>query len=68
MKTVFWIKKIIKLICIPSGIILNAISKRNKGIKILMYHRVKDDVQMELAVNTKDFQWQMEYLKERVIK
>ncbi|NLM36127.1 MAG: polysaccharide deacetylase family protein [Clostridiales bacterium] len=68
MKAIFWIKKLIKLICVPSGIIYNIISKRNKGIKILMYHRVKDDVQMELSVNTKDFQWQMEYLKRKGYK
>lgn len=68
MKAIFWIKKLIKFICVPSGIIYNAISKRYKGIKILMYHRVRDDVQMELSVNTKDFQWQMEYLKRKGYK
>lgn len=68
MKAIFWIKKIIKFIGIPSGIIHSVISKKNKGIKILMYHRVKDDVQMELSVNSKDFQWQMEYLKRKGYK
>ena len=37
-------------------------------ILILMYHRVNDDITMELSVKVNKFKWQMEYLMKKIIR
>lgn len=62
------IKKIIKYFMIPCGIIWSLFTDENNVILILMYHRINDNIEKELAVKIKSFSWQMEYLYKKNYK
>ena len=51
---------------IPLGMLHSSLHWRKAGsrpvIQILLYHRVQDQVQKEIAVTRRNFLWQMEYL------
>lgn len=61
----FVIRKIIKYLILPFGILYNIFHSNNNEIIILMYHRVNDEVKKELSVREKNFRWQMDYLKRK---
>ena len=52
---------------IPLGLIYSLI-RPNRFIKILMYHRVNDEIKKEISVTNSNFRWQMEYLKRKGYK
>lgn len=64
----FYIKRFIKYLLIPFGIIYSLFCRKRPRITILMYHRVNDKVSKELAVKVRDFIWHMEYLDRRGYK
>lgn len=55
-----------KYTMIPVGMLHSRLHRRKAGsrpmIKVLLYHRVQDQVQKEIAVTHRNFRWQMEYL------
>ncbi len=54
---------LIKLILLPFGMLASIFTGSRPGIRILMYHRVNDQVEKELSLRLDSFAWQMEYLK-----
>lgn len=58
----FFIRKLIKYLLLPFGILYSLLTNEKDQIIILLYHRINDDVDKELSVNSKNFRWQMEYL------
>jgi peptidoglycan/xylan/chitin deacetylase (PgdA/CDA1 family) len=62
----FLLRKVIKLyLLLPIGFFINIFKKDKKNATILMYHRVNDNIKKELAVTTRNFEWQMNYLKRK---
>jgi Predicted xylanase/chitin deacetylase len=63
-----FLRKLIKYLLIPFGIIYNCFAGKEFEILILMYHRVNDGVHKEMAVKSGDFAWQMDYLHRKDYK
>ncbi|OZM56639.1 hypothetical protein CIB95_10465 [Lottiidibacillus patelloidae] len=62
----YLLRKAIKLyVLLPIGIIVSFFKRDRRYASILMYHRVNDNIKKELAVTTKNFEWQMDYLKKK---
>lgn len=64
----FFIRKFIKYIFIPFGIIYKLFSTKQKEVIIIMYHRVNDEINKELSVKERNFKWHMNYLKRKKYK
>jgi peptidoglycan/xylan/chitin deacetylase (PgdA/CDA1 family) len=62
VKIKIFVVKIIRYIIAYFGMIIAAVRKYDNEIIILMYHRVNDDIDKELAVKENNFKWQMDYL------
>ncbi len=60
---IFYVKRLIKYLLLPFGIVHSLFFREDFSITILMYHRVGEGIPMELAVRPKDFLWHMDYLK-----
>lgn len=58
----FHLMKMIKYMFIPFGILYRFVYKSKNEILILMYHRVNDEINKELAVTKRSFNWHMNYL------
>ncbi len=56
--------KLIKILLLPPGLFFSCFRKRDPFV-ILMYHRVQNNVEKELAVREEDFRWQMRYLQKK---
>jgi peptidoglycan/xylan/chitin deacetylase (PgdA/CDA1 family) len=62
----FYLRMIIRLVIfLPFGMLYSLIKRDPSRATILMYHRVDDHLNKELAVRRGDFQWQMNYLKRK---
>lgn len=53
-----------KYLMLPLGSLLSRFREGDQ-ITILMYHRVNDFVEKEIAVTKRNFRWQMEYLRKK---
>lgn len=56
--------KLVKYLMVPIGMV-RSLFKPSGDIRILMYHRVNDDVNKEICVTNANFRWQMQYLKKK---
>jgi peptidoglycan/xylan/chitin deacetylase (PgdA/CDA1 family) len=61
----FVIRKIIKYLILPFGMLYRLFHRNKNEIIILMYHRVNYEVKKELSIKEKNFQWHMDYLKRK---
>lgn len=61
-KIKFFIRKLIKFLMLPFGILYNFSKSEKDQIIILLYHRINDEIDKELSVKYENFKWQMEYL------
>jgi len=58
----FFLRTFIKYLLLPVGIVYSLFNKQEDEILILMYHRVNDNSNKELAVSRRNFYWHMSYL------
>jgi peptidoglycan/xylan/chitin deacetylase (PgdA/CDA1 family) len=61
-KIKFFIRKLVKYLLLPLGILYDIIKSEEDQMIILLYHRVNDDIDKELSVKYENFKWHMEYL------
>ncbi len=59
---------LIRNILVFLGMFRDVIKGHENEVLILMYHRVNNDIDFELSVKKKHFNWQMEYLKNKNYK